>query len=391
MSGRTDEQTSKPLHTIVHFLKITLTRFKSFYPRLLVCSSALLLPACVATPPAPRLEFDSAAYSELPGWPQDDLTEVSAALSNSCRVLKTNNTYLGNDIRFGRSADWQRICAALPSVPPPQLRAFITENFAPYRLSNNGMGAGLFTGYYQTELNGSLTPDARFTVPLYARPVDLVELEGKRVGKIVDGATVPYDTRAEVVANGLDGRAAVLAYVDDPVAAFFLAIQGSGIVKLPDGSLLPLGYAAQNGQPYLAIGRELIARGALTKENVSMQTIAAWLQAHPAEADAVMNTNPSYVFFKVMPTTDAVGAQGVPLVPLRSLAVDRKFIPYGALLWLTTDQPPLARLMVAQDTGGAIQGPVRGDVFWGLGPDAEAMAGAMKANGRYWALVPQAR
>jgi membrane-bound lytic murein transglycosylase A len=213
------------------------------------------------------------------------------------------------------------------------------------------------------------------------------------------GALEPYPDRADITAEGLDARARPIVWVDDPIDAFFLEIQGSGRVELAEGGVARLGFAAQNGRSYYAIGRALVERGALAKDEVSLQTIKAWLAANPEEATSVMNLNPSYVFFRELDGEGPVGAMGAVLTPGRSLAVDRRFIALGAPLWLEVSVPGpgegapdevLRRLVIAQDTGGAIKGPVRGDLFWGGGPEAEWRAGNMKSTGRYVVLLPQA-
>lgn len=240
-------------------------------------------------------------------------------------------------------------------------------------------------------------------MPLLQRPADLVAVElggfrdslkGERIAGRIDGnRLVPYETRAEIDAGALGDRARPLVWVDDPIDAFFLHIQGSGKVALDDGSAIRVGYAGQNGHVYFAIGRELIRREVLTRETVSLQTIRAWMEANPAEAEPLMHLNPSYIFFRELDRGGPVGAQNVILTPQASLAIDRSLLPLGAPMWVDV-QDPLApetrwrRLMIAQDTGGAIRGPVRGDVFWGAGAEAEARAGVMKSRGRYWLLLP---
>ena len=205
---------------------------------------------------------------------------------------------------------------------------------------------------------------------------------------------VPYWTRREIVAGALDGRAPVAVWVDDPVDLFFMHVQGSGTIALADGGRLRLGYAGGNGRPYVAIGRVLVERGAMALPEVSMQSIRGWLAAHPAEAAAVMDANPSYVFFREIEGEGPLGTEGVALTPGRSLAVDRRFVPLGVPLWLEASDPldasrPLRRLMVAQDTGGAINGAVRADFYWGFGDEAGAQAGRMKQQGRMWVLLPK--
>ncbi len=303
-------------------------------------------------------------------------------------------------------AAWQSVCdeaGKLPDRDDAAARAFFERRFQPYAASNNGAAEGLFTGYYEPDLRGSRTRGGTYTVPLYGRPADMVNVDlglfreewrGRSVTGRVEGTTLkPYHDRAAIERGAIDSTAPALVWVDDKVDAFFLQVQGSGRVTLDDGSVLRVGYAAQNGHPYVAIGRELIARGELTRENVSMQSIRAWLRDHPDQAATIMNANPSFVFFRTLEGDGPLGAEGVALTPGRSLAVDRSFVPYGTPLWLDAEDPldanlRVRRLMVAQDTGGAIKGPVRGDVFWGHGAEAAERAGRMKSPGRYWLLVP---
>jgi membrane-bound lytic murein transglycosylase A len=245
-------------------------------------------------------------------------------------------------------------------------------------------------------------------VPLYGRPPDLVsvdlgsfreDLKGRRIaGRVEEGKLVPYADRQAIEQGALAGHDLELVWVDDPIDAFFLQIQGSGRVRLADGGELRVGYAGENGHPYYAIGRELVKRGALRKEEVSMQSIRRWLEEHPDEAPAVLATNASYVFFQVIEGEGPLGAEGIPITAGRSLAVDRKHWPLGVPLWVDTAAPaaqkgapdrPLRRLVIAQDTGGAIRGPIRGDVFWGASDEAAEIAGRMKHPGRLWVLLPK--
>jgi membrane-bound lytic murein transglycosylase A len=259
---------------------------------------------------------------------------------------------------------------------------------------------GRFTGYYEPEIFVSRSKHGAFQTPVYGRPDDLVtvdlgafrpSLAGERIaGRVEDGKLVPYAARAEIASNGLS-HARVLFYANDPIELFFLHIQGSGRVTFDDGSHARVSYAAQNGQIYTAIGKTLIARG-VPREGMSLQVIRAWLKSHPAEAMDVMNTDASYIFFAEEPVGDAAlgakGAQGVPLTPLASLAVDPRSHALGTPLYV--DGPyPLGRLFIAQDIGGAIRGPVRGDVYFGFGNKAEANAGTMNQTGRFYALLPK--
>lgn len=354
----------------------------------------------------PELVLTEARFEDLPAWGSDDFKTFIPAFQKSC--ARANKR--GGDLPFGvleeagTYADWQALCEEFAQTDISYLKRFFEDYFTPYQVSADENTVGLFTGYYESSLRGSRVETDRFNIPLHARPDDLVmvhlgqfreDLKGIRIaGRVIGGNLKPYEERAEIVAGDWPHNDKVLLWVDDAVDAFFVQIQGSGLVKLEDGSTMRIGYAGQNGHPYYAIGRELIKMGVLTKENVSLQSIRAWLAANPDQADAVMNTNKSYVFFREITGEGPVGGEGVALTAGRSLAVDRTLISYGLPLWVDIE-PPMAeakhirRMMIAQDTGGAIIGPVRGDVFWGYGEIAEAMAGQMKSEGRYWVLLPK--
>lgn len=363
------------------------------------------------TPEPDRIELRESAFADLPGWSEDAAAEALPALRRSCESwgARPPGSPVGRQGMAGTVADWGPLCAgvaALPAGDSAAVRALLERETRPVAVTNRGEPQGLFTGYYEPTLRGSRTRGGAYLVPLYLRPPELVQVElgdfrddlaGKRIaGEVRDGRLVPFHDRAAIEEGALAGRGLELVWVDDPVDAFFLQIQGSGLIELAEGGTLRAGYAAQNGHPYLAIGRELVARGAMPLERVSMQSIAAWLRAHPQEAVEVMRKNASYVFFRELDETGPLGSMGVVLTPGRSLAVDPLFIPMGAPLWLDTTFPlepsaaprPLRRLLVAQDTGGAIQGPVRGDVFWGPGEEAAELAGRMRQEGRLWLLLP---
>jgi membrane-bound lytic murein transglycosylase A len=372
-------------------------------------------------PPAPELALVAAAFDDLPGWAEDDLAEALPALLASCGVLarRALGDPVGPDGLAGSAGDWREPCAAVTRLGAggagagaAALRALLEERFRPWSATDRGDPEGLFTGYYEPSLRGSRRRYGRYQTPLHTRPGELVEVDlgefrddlaGRRIaGRVEAGRLRPFADRSAIERGALSGRGLELVWVDDPVDAFFLQIQGSGRIELEDGSVVRLGYAAQNGHPYVAIGRELVDRGDLALEEVSMQSIRAWLEAHPGEAREVMAVNASYVFFRVLEGPGPLGSLGVPLTPGRSLAVDAGFLPLGAPLWLDARAPhapagaaepagdrPLRRLVVAQDTGGAIRGPVRGDVFWGPGERAEVLAGYMKHPGRLWLLLPR--
>lgn len=365
-----------------------------------------------------ELGFTPASFDDLNGWPGADPRGALSAFAASCKAIagRGDGDQFGPVAAYGTVAEWRAPCAAAALAKPAsaqEARQFFEAWFAPAAASNRGETVGLFTGYYEPELNGSRKPTERFRTPLYARPVDLVSvdlgvfrpgLKGERIAGRIDGAKlVPYPTRADIVNSGLKGRASIVAYVDDEAAAFFLHVQGSGRVRLGDGEVIRVAYDGQNGHTYTAIGRVLIDRGEIKREQMSMQAIRVWLDAHPAQAGALMNQNPSYVFFKELPIADpklgAEGAQGVSLTPEASLAVDLKFHGLGAPMWVDATAPAtdatasdvaFQRLVIAQDTGGAIRGPVRGDVYWGSGAQAEAVAGRMAHKGKLTVLLPKA-
>jgi membrane-bound lytic murein transglycosylase A len=381
--------------------------------------AVVLLAACERREPEPLPPFviEPVAFSALDGWREDAVGEALTPLLRSCAPILRRDPAgsFGNDPRAGSNADWQAACraaealAAAGGIDDATARDFFETWFQPYRVRGEGGTEGVFTGYFEPLLDGALEPIAG-GVPLRAAPGDIISVElglfstdfdGERVrGRVVGNRLEPYFSRGEIERGALNGRGLELVWVTDPIDKFFLQIQGSGLVQLADGRLLRVGYADQNGRVYRAIGRDLIELGELTREEVSLQTIAAWLRANPDRAEEIMDKNPSYVFFQLLGEADALegplGAQGVPLQPQRSLAVDRRYIPYGAPVWLETTAPfpdgerPFARLMVAQDTGGAIRGGVRGDVFWGSGDLAEFVAGHMNSRGSYYVMLPKA-
>jgi membrane-bound lytic murein transglycosylase A len=364
-------------------------------------AAALLLAlfACVPRPPPPpRLTLTPARFADLAAWNDDAQSAALAAFARSCAVLAKRPPAAAMGAA-GHAADWQAPCAALPAAADnAAARRFFETWFQPWQAGNNGATQGLFTGYYEPELDGSLAPGGAYATPLLRRPPDLVmvdlglfrpALRGERIaGRVVDGRLKPYDSRAAIERGALDRYHLAFLWVDDPIAAFFLQIQGSGRVRLPDGRIVQVGYDGQNGWPYVAIGKLLVAEGALSQDEVSLQSIRAWLKAHPDRADAVMAENPSYVFFRELTGDGPIGSEGVVLTPGRSLAVDSSFVPLGVPVFVDAGEG-LRRLMVAQDTGGAIRGPVRGDVFWGAGAEAESRAGTMRLNGAYYLLLPK--
>lgn len=342
--------------------------------------------ACVPVPP-PVIALTPVEKTALQGWGADDQSMALRAFRRSCERLPTQDVQVGS-VSVSRAA-WLARCdesAKIPSEDRQAAQRFFERGFLPYRVCGEGACEGLFTGYYETALNGALAPSARYRYPVYAMP---------------DLSKEAMPSRAEIDGGALRGKGLEIAWVDDPVALFFLQVQGSGRLLLEDGSQRRLSYAGKNGKPYHAIGRTLREMGALTAESITAPMIMAWLHAHPEARDDVLHSNPSYVFFRLgeIEGDGPKGAQGVALMPMRSLAVDRSFYPYGLPFWLETELPPLLeggasvpfrRLLIGQDTGSAITGAVRGDVFFGYGAPALEYAGKMQQQGTLTILLPKA-
>ena len=384
-------------------------RIHSIALRLLgLAACAAVLCGCVTQPPGKpdlaSVEWRHVSFSDLPGWSDDTLQDAWLPFVTGCSILLARPSTL---------PIWREPCSAAVATEPsdtPTTRAFFEHHFNAYEVrGRDGSAEALITGYYEPLLHGSRKPDERYRYPLYAPPDDLFvvdlstpypELSDKRLRGRVDGRrVVPYWPRADIDSGKVPISARELVYVDNVLDAFFLQVQGSGRVELADGSIVRLGYADQNGWPYRSIGKVLVERGELKLEQVSLQSIRLWAQAHPQEVPALLAENPSYVFFRevlldpLAGIDGPIGTLGVPLQAGRAIAVDARFITLGAPVYIATTQPisgqPLERLMLAQDTGGAIRGPLRADWFWGFGSEAEREAGQMKQAGRMWLLWPK--
>jgi membrane-bound lytic murein transglycosylase A len=335
-------------------------------------------------------------WEALDGWLFDRPAAALETFQKSCRAV-------------GKRSTWREVCALAQQVDPVTdslARKFFEENFQPYQVrEEDGDEVGLVTGYYAPEIEGRRQPDAEFRYPIYRQPDDLLIVDLAEVypelgryrlrGRLEGNRVVPYFQRSDIDNgdNPLAGNE--LFWVKDPVDLFFLHIQGSGRIRLPDGELVMVNYANQNGHPYRSIGKLLLERKAMTRDQMSMANIRRWVAAHPQDGQRLLAENPSYVFFRELDNkyTSPLGALGIPLTALRSLAVDPRNIPLGAPVFMSTTYPgtdlPLQQLMIAQDTGGAIKGRVRADFFWGMGADAGAVAGKMKEDCRLWVLLPK--
>ncbi|MCL2656221.1 MAG: murein transglycosylase A [Betaproteobacteria bacterium] len=346
----------------------------------------------------PKIEpIQPAAWEELTGWQEDTLSDAWGTFLASCRSL-------------AKYPEWKSVCEAargLGNTPDSEsIRAFLQAETQVWRVTNpDGSKEGLITGYYEPLIKGSRTRGKQFATPVYAVPDDLLvidlseqypELKGMRLrGRLEGRKVLPYYSRAQIDARADKLADKVLLWAADPLDFFFLQIQGSGQVQLADGSRVRIAYAEQNGHPYKAIGRWLIDNGELKADQAGMENIKAWARNNPQRLDELLNTNPSYVFFKEQAANGSGpnGALGLPLNAGRSIAVDPRSLPLGAPVFLSTSWPntdkPLNRLVVAQDTGGAIRGAVRADFYWGFGPEAGAQAGKMRQHGRMWMLWPK--
>ena len=362
----------------------------------------------------PVRDYSVLPVSDLPGWSGDDLSPAVKALQKTCEKwssLPADYIVSSDPVRM-TVEDWIGPCEELQDAAEMDSRTFLESRFQAVKLtdkadeSGEAPEKGLFTGYFAPEYEGSLTRSEDYNVPLYTVPDDLQVLDlgdfdpglrGKVIrGEVRDGQFVPYKTRREIESGTLEGRGLELVWLKHSEDAFFLHIQGSGIIRLENGDRLWVGYAGKNGRPYRAVGRFLIEEGEISREHMSMQAIRKWMADNPERARDLMWRNPSYIFFRHLEMDGPVGSLGVTLTPGRSLAVDPEKVPLGIPVWLdikpeedASGQIALQRLMVAQDTGGAIRGRVRGDIYWGIGDDAGRIAGRMKETGTYYLLLPR--
>ena len=335
-------------------------------------------------PLPPKLTLRASRFSELDGWNDDNIAAALPAFLKSCAVIARRDDGAAFDpvpksADFGTVGDWRPRCAEAATLPQTDAaaRTFFESNFTPLLAGNHGNSDGIFTGYFEIVLNGSRRREGPYQTPLYRSP-----------------PTPKAYTRAQIDDGALAGKGLELAWVDDPIGAYFLQIQGSGMVRLTDGKAIRLGYDGNNGHSFVSIGRLLVERNEVPLKDMTMQTLRDWITSHGAAGKALMREDPSYVFFKESTGDGPYGSEKVVLTARHSLAVDRRFIPLGLPLWLEATQRfatgTIRQLVIAQDTGGAIKGPVRGDIYWGSGDAAGKEAGATNASGHYFLLLPNA-
>jgi membrane-bound lytic murein transglycosylase A len=366
----------------------------------------LLVYSLVLSAPAQALE--AVSYAALPGWAEDNHAAALKAFQRSCQEILAEGSSFGRPTFYGsRREDWLEVCRL--GFEATHAKTFFEANFMPFKVLDQQRPEGLFTGYYEPEAMGSRTPNDKYDVPVYRKPADLVAFDkaqqhgsGHAYGRINAGKPQPYFTRREIEQGALRGKGLEIVWLKDWADAFFMHIQGSGRVRLEDGSVIRLAYGAKSGLPYTGIGGILVERGAFTRDEMSMQATRSWMATNPQAARELMWENQSFIFFREVeladPTLGAIGAQHVQLTPLRSIAVDRDIWPFGMPVWLDTAIPAgegnrleeFRQLLIAQDTGSAIRGQARGDVYFGFGDHAAIAAGHMKSPGVMIVLLPRA-
>ncbi len=346
-------------------------------------------------------------FSQLKGWSESDHHLALQAFQRSAVEMLSTATGFKREAGFGgQREDWLEACTAAADATAPT--AFFERHFQPFAVTDHLRPQGLFTGYYEPLLRGALHESPDYPVPVYGKPPDLVsftaqetQATGLSYGRRLNGQPLAYDTREHIEQGSLRDKTDVICWLSDWVDAFFMHVQGQGRVALDDGSYVRLSYAGKSGHPYSGIGHVLVERGVAPQEKMSMQVLRDWMAQHPKEARTLMWHNKSYIFFQPTevkdPSLGGIGAAKVNLTPLHSLAVDRAHWMFGTPLWINTSLPPevqngnapIQRLMIAQDTGSAIKGIIRGDFFWGWGASASDIAGHMKSAGTLTALLPK--
>ena len=367
----------------------------------------LFLIAIDLVQPASASSLQRLGFEALKGWASDDHAAALQTFRRSCREIMDEGTAFERPTLFGGArSDWAQLCS--DALAASSAKSFFESYFIPFRVVDDARPDGLFTGYYEPEAEGARAPDETFTIPIYRRPTDLISFNqqqkdesGLDYGCLVDGKPTAYLSRRDIEQGALKGQGLELVWLKDWADAFFIHVQGSGRIRFADGSAMRLSYAAKSGRRYTGIGGLLVERGILAREHMSMQAIRAWMSKNPQQARELMWENQSFIFFREAqledPSLGALGAQHVQLTPGRSLAVDRNIWMLGTPVWLETNVPsatdgalqPFNQLLIAQDTGTAIIGHARGDVFWGFGEAAGNIAGQMKSPGSMIVLLPK--
>ena len=367
----------------------------------------VLLTSCSAedkTEISDAVDFDlkRSQFEQLDGWREENLEDFAPALNGVCDYIKIKKISYLKSNRFSYSlSDYHRHCAVMKDIKnPTELKKYIESNFVPYLVVSKGNDEGKFTSYYEANIRASLVKDAKYRYPIYGKPNDLVEvnlrdfdrnLPNKRlVGRVKDGKLIKYYTREEIDKGVLD--APVILWGDDPVDIYIMQIQGSAIATLPDGKEVRVGYAENNGHSFRGIGSILIEKGLIKPKDSSMPKVREWLRNNGDAAHKNMLLNNRFIFHKIVKADGPIGAMGLPLVAGRSIAIDKKYIPLGSMVWLETSSPDgkkIHKMVMAEDVGSAIKGAVRGDYFWGHGEDALHYAGRMNSSGRYFILLPR--
>lgn len=344
------------------------------------------------------------SFSQLSGWDNDDFKEIISIFSKNCKyVLNNKNEYIYNSKIKIKTNDYKDICrhfAAKNINTSKQMKSFMESEFIPYSVADGNNYDGTFTSYYEAEINASFNKTSKYKYPIYGKPNDLIELnlrdfgsdlpDTRLVGRVKDGKFVPYYNRREIEKNGIN--APIIMWGDDLVDIHFMQIQGSAIAHMSDGSDIRIGYAENNGHKFRGIGGILLSKNAIEPKNASMVKIREWLRNNPQKANELMMENERFIFQRLSDADGPVGALGISLTAGRSLAVDNKYIPLGAILWLDTydpDKNDIKKIVFAQDIGSAIKGIVRGDYFWGHGEEALKQAGRMNSIGKYYILAPK--
>lgn len=356
-------------------------------------------------PPRPKVRLRPYAFKDLPNWNKDNLEEALSGFKYSClKILKETTPYMSNSELRIPTAAYQLACQKLLAqdiMTGIEFKLFLESNFLPFLVIADNSDQGKFTSYYEAAIDASPIQTSLYRYPIYGKPLDLIEfnpkdfdptLPSKRlVGRVKDQKLIPYYTREEIETNKIS--APVILWGDSNIDINIMQIQGSAVATLPDGRKVRISYADNNGHKFKGIGSILLEKGYIRPGEASMGNIKKWLEQNPQIAQKEMLENKRFIFHRISQADGPIGAQGVPLHAGRSLAVDKEYIPLGSLIWLETtgpDHEKIEKLVVAQDIGSAIKGPIRGDYFWGSGKDdVLEKAGKMNSSGRYFILIPQ--